>query len=55
MLQIVRTSFAQEGVRWMFRGWFPAWVRLTPNSLVIFLALEQLRNSVDKFRGYSSK
>lgn len=67
--QVVKQSFAQEGVRWMFRGWLPAFSRygatpvptlkgslttctdsLAPNSIVIFVTLEQLRNFVDKVR-----
>ncbi|KAK9897638.1 mitochondrial carrier [Cystobasidium minutum MCA 4210] len=48
--QIIRGSFAKEGLSWCFRGWTPAWIRLAPNSLIIFISLEQLRNLVDRMR-----
>lgn len=32
------------------RGWTPALIRLMPNTLIIFLTLEQLRKLVDKSR-----
>lgn len=50
VLDVVRTSFAKEGISWCFRGFWPAFTRLGPNSLVIFLSLEQLRKVVDKYR-----
>jgi len=49
-LAVISKSFQREGVSWCFRGWTPAWIRLAPNSLIIFLVLEQLRNLVDKSR-----
>lgn len=39
-MQIIRRSFAKEGISWCFRGWTPAWIRLAPNSLIIFMSLE---------------
>lgn len=38
--QIVRDSFAKEGPMWMFRGWVPAWVRLGPYTVLVFVFLE---------------
>lgn len=40
VMQIIRRSFAKEGISWCFRGWTPAWIRLAPNSLIIFMSLE---------------
>jgi dicarboxylate transporter 10 len=31
----------------MFKGWVPAWMRLQPTTILIFLTLEQLKNGVD--------
>jgi len=31
----------------MFKGWVPAWTRLQPTTILIFLTLEQLKNLVD--------
>ena len=52
---VISRAFRREGVGWMLRGWTPAWVRLGPNSLIIFLVLEQMRNAVDRARaqGYN--
>jgi len=54
IMQVVKQSFAQEGIRWAFRGWLPAFTRLAPNSIVIFVTLEQLRILVDTIRAKSA-
>lgn len=46
----LRKSFRTEGVGFLFRGWTPAWVRLSPNTILIFITLEKLRLLVDKSR-----
>jgi len=30
---MISQAFKKEGVRWMFRGWLPAWIRLSPNTM----------------------
>jgi dicarboxylate transporter 10 len=50
-LGISRTSFKTEGAMFMFKGWVPAWTRLQPTTILIFLTLEQLKNGVDWMRG----
>jgi solute carrier family 25 (mitochondrial dicarboxylate transporter), member 10 len=35
----------------MFKGWVPAFTRLQPTTILIFLTLEQLKNVVDWTRG----
>lgn len=39
----------------MFKGWLPAWTRLQPTTILIFLTLEQLRNGVNysRSKGYT--
>ena len=39
----------------MFKGWLPAWTRLQPTTILIFLTLEQLKNAVDwsRSKGYT--
>ncbi|KAJ7892385.1 mitochondrial carrier domain-containing protein [Mycena leptocephala] len=49
-LSVIRTSFQTEGVMLMFKGWVPAWTRLQPTTILIFLTLEQLKNGVDWMR-----
>ncbi|GAA6020526.1 hypothetical protein JCM10207_000031 [Rhodosporidiobolus poonsookiae] len=48
---IITQSFKTEGVRWMFKGWTPAWIRLSPNTIIVFMTLEQLKKTVDWMRG----
>ncbi|KAF5353666.1 hypothetical protein D9758_008647 [Tetrapyrgos nigripes] len=46
----IRTAIANEGPMFMFKGWVPAWMRLQPTTILIFLTLEQLKNLVDYSR-----
>ena len=41
--KILRDLVKKEGPGFMFRGWLPAFARLGPNTMLIFLVLEQLR------------
>lgn len=34
------------GVRGLYKGFFPSWLRLGPHTIVTFLVMEQLRASV---------
>ncbi|CAK5274089.1 unnamed protein product [Mycena citricolor] len=43
----IRTAMQTEGPMFMFKGWVPAWSRLQPTTILIFLTLEQLKNGVD--------
>ncbi|KAF8900913.1 mitochondrial carrier domain-containing protein [Mucidula mucida] len=43
----IRLAMANEGPMFMFKGWLPAWTRLQPTTILIFLTLEQLKNGVD--------
>lgn len=40
-----KECIAKEGPMFAFRGWVPAFVRLGPQTIVTFLALEQLKKS----------
>jgi len=50
-LGVIRASLANEGPMFMFKGWLPAWTRLQPTTILIFLTLEQLKRLVDWKRG----
>lgn len=50
-MAVIRQSFANEGPMFMFKGWVPAWSRLQPTTILIFLTFEQLKNLVDWKRG----
>ncbi|KAF8507534.1 mitochondrial carrier domain-containing protein [Gautieria morchelliformis] len=49
-LQVIKKSFANEGAMFMFKGWVPAWSRLQPTTILIFLTYEQLKRGVDVAR-----
>ncbi|CUA72476.1 Mitochondrial dicarboxylate transporter [Rhizoctonia solani] len=40
MLSVVKRSLRTEGVRFLFKGWTPAFVRLAPNTVLLFVFLE---------------
>ncbi|KAJ7100862.1 mitochondrial carrier domain-containing protein [Mycena belliarum] len=46
-LGTIRAALKTEGAGFMFKGWVPAWTRLQPTTILIFLTLEQLKNGVD--------
>jgi Mitochondrial carrier protein len=33
----------QEGLRALYKGWLPSWLRLGPHSIITFIVLEKLR------------
>ncbi|OAQ67853.1 mitochondrial dicarboxylate [Pochonia chlamydosporia 170] len=43
LLQVVRDSLRDEGPRFLMKGWTPAWLRLTPHTVLTFVFMEQLR------------
>ncbi|KAG9029423.1 Mitochondrial dicarboxylate transporter [Tulasnella sp. JGI-2019a] len=47
---VLRNSFKNEGPMFMFKGWIPAWSRLQPTTILIFLTLEQLKSLTDFIR-----
>ncbi|KAF8887811.1 dicarboxylic acid transporter [Infundibulicybe gibba] len=44
-LQVLITSLRQEGPRFLFKGWTPAFVRLGPNTVLMFVFFEQLKKT----------
>jgi dicarboxylate transporter 10 len=34
-MEIIRTSLANEGPRFLFKGWLPAWTRLQPTTILM--------------------
>lgn len=41
--KLIKSSLQREGISFLFRGWVPSFIRLGPNTILIFLFLEQLR------------
>ncbi|VDC01942.1 unnamed protein product [Peniophora sp. CBMAI 1063] len=42
-ITILKESLATEGPRFLFKGWTPAFIRLGPNTVLLFVFLEQLK------------
>eukprot|EP00041_Stephanoeca_diplocostata_P039267 m.1605691 g.1605691 ORF g.1605691 m.1605691 type:complete len:146 (-) comp25359_c0_seq7:10467-10904(-) len=42
-IQCFFTVVTTEGVRGLYKGFFPSWLRLGPHTVVTFLVMEQLR------------
>jgi len=42
-LEVLKKSLRDEGPRFLFKGWTPAFVRLGPNTVLLFVFFEQLK------------
>lgn len=42
-LEVLKRSLREEGPRFLFKGWTPAFIRLGPNTIFMFVFLEQLK------------
>jgi dicarboxylate transporter 10 len=51
MTDIVKT----EGVRALFKGWTPAFLRLGPHTIVTFLVLEEMKVWHSSLMGHSQQ
>ncbi|KAK4703850.1 hypothetical protein P7C70_g2364, partial [Phenoliferia sp. Uapishka_3] len=49
---VIARAFKQEGFSWLFKGWTPAWIRLSPNTILIFMTLEQMKKMIDTVRSH---
>ncbi|TFK40890.1 mitochondrial carrier domain-containing protein [Crucibulum laeve] len=43
--QVLRRSLQDEGVRFLFKGWTPSFVRLGPNTVLLFVFYEQIKKT----------
>ncbi|WWD18264.1 hypothetical protein CI109_102714 [Kwoniella shandongensis] len=41
--EIIKRSLRKDGVSVLFRGWLPAWLRMTPTTALTFMFFEQLK------------
>jgi dicarboxylate transporter 10 len=39
-MKVLRRSLRDEGPRFLFRGWTPAFIRLGPNTVLLFVFFE---------------
>ncbi|KAI5259502.1 hypothetical protein E4T42_00033 [Aureobasidium subglaciale] len=44
--KIFAESYKKEGISFLMRGWTPAWLRLAPNTVLMFVFMEQLQRLV---------
>ncbi|KAI1858560.1 hypothetical protein JX265_010653 [Neoarthrinium moseri] len=51
VVALLRDITAQEGVRWMFKGWVPSFLRLGPQTICTFLFLEAHRSTYRRLMG----
>ncbi|ORX33420.1 mitochondrial carrier domain-containing protein [Kockovaella imperatae] len=42
-MSIITKSLRREGLRVLFRGWLPAWLRMSPTTMLTFTFFEQLK------------
>jgi dicarboxylate transporter 10 len=40
MFEILKESLRKEGARFLFKGWTPAFMRLGPNTVLLFVFME---------------
>jgi len=43
VFEILKESLRNEGPRFLFKGWTPAFMRLGPNTVLLFVFMEQLK------------
>ncbi|KAK4252009.1 mitochondrial carrier domain-containing protein [Corynascus novoguineensis] len=51
VVRVLREVYAKEGMRWMFKGWVPSFLRLGPQTICTFLFLESHRKIYRKIHG----
>ncbi|KAA8647778.1 uncharacterized protein ATNIH1004_006479 [Aspergillus tanneri] len=52
---VIRELTAAEGVRWIFRGWMPSFVRLGPQTMATLVLLEQHKRMYRAIKGVISE
>ena len=51
ILKLVTDTTRAEGIRWMFKGWVPSFIRVGPHTILTFLFLEQHKKMYRKYKG----
>ena len=51
LVEVLRGLYRAEGMRWMFKGWVPSFLRLGPQTICTFLFLESHRDIYRKIKG----
>ncbi|KAF2749014.1 mitochondrial carrier [Sporormia fimetaria CBS 119925] len=50
LIHLVTDIFRQEGVKWMFKGWTPSFIRIGPHTILTFLFLEEQKKMYRKLK-----
>ncbi|KAI9770789.1 MAG: Mitochondrial dicarboxylate transporter [Geoglossum simile] len=51
LITVLKDTCRQEGVRWMFRGWVPSFIRLGPQTIATMIFLEQHKKIYRRLNG----
>ncbi|KAL2117241.1 hypothetical protein VTJ04DRAFT_9409 [Mycothermus thermophilus] len=51
VIGVLKEVYAKEGMRWMFKGWVPSFLRLGPQTICTFVFLESHRKVYRKIHG----
>jgi dicarboxylate transporter 10 len=51
IIRLVTDITKTEGLRWMFKGWVPSFIRVGPHTVLTFLFLEQHKKWYRQFKG----
>jgi dicarboxylate transporter 10 len=46
LAQVIAKSIKADGATVLFRGWLPAWLRMTPTTALTFMFMEQIKKLV---------
>ncbi|CAD6886190.1 unnamed protein product [Tilletia laevis] len=55
VLSVIRSSVKQDGLKVFFRGWTPAWIRLQPQTTLIYFFLTYFQGVIDRQRAAQIK
>ncbi|KAK3305700.1 mitochondrial carrier domain-containing protein [Chaetomium strumarium] len=47
VMQVIRDGLRGEGMAFLMKGWTPAWLRLTPHTILTFVFMEKLQELVN--------
>lgn len=50
IVHLVTEIFRHEGIRWMFKGWVPSFIRVGPHTILTFLFLEEQKKLYRKLK-----
>ncbi|KAK2596231.1 Mitochondrial dicarboxylate transporter [Conoideocrella luteorostrata] len=55
IIRLVGDIYKTDGLRWMFKGWVPSFLRLGPHTICTFVFLEMHRKMYKKAKGLDEK